>query len=229
MALAKSKRRGPTGEFQITLAPTAVRIELLSWRQRPGRAVDWPLNVPAAIVLLQVDASFLTSSVASNNEPASANTAPLIQTATGVFLFTTNYASPEQISGTPITTCSDIYSLGCLLFEALCGEPPFDGNFAEVLGRHQFVPPPSPKELQPQTPPALESLLLRCLAKSPESQGKNPGGSQGRLSSSSPEIRRAPATAKAAAAGRGVRDRAAATATRSSLGRGPAKRPAWAA
>ena len=91
-----------------------------------------------------------------------------LHTAPSMVIGTPHYMSPEQCRGTrDLDHRSDVYSLGCLLFEALCGEPPFDGNFAEVLGKHQFVPPPSPKELQPHTPPALESLLLRCLAKSP--------------------------------------------------------------
>ena len=91
-----------------------------------------------------------------------------LHTAPSMVIGTPHYMSPEQCRGTrDLDHRSDVYSLGCLLYEALCGEPPFDGNFAEVLGKHQFVPPPSPKELQPNTPPALESLLLRCLAKSP--------------------------------------------------------------
>jgi serine/threonine protein kinase len=91
-----------------------------------------------------------------------------VRTSPSMLIGTPHYMSPEQCRGDrDLDHRSDVYSLGCLLYEALCGEPPFDGNFAEVLGKHQFVPPPSPKELNPNTPPVLDTLLQRCLAKSP--------------------------------------------------------------
>lgn len=76
------------------------------------------------------------------------------------------YMSPEQCRGAgEVDYRTDMYSLGCVLFELICGERPFSGGIGEVLGKHQYVPAPSPRTLRPDLPEALEALIVSCLEK----------------------------------------------------------------
>src|SRR5437588_5376461 len=79
------------------------------------------------------------------------------------------YISPEQAKGQPGNEYSDIYSLGVTLYEVCTGVPPFRGDspFA-VINQQISSPPPLPTLINPALPPALEAVVLRCLAKEPE-------------------------------------------------------------
>jgi serine/threonine-protein kinase len=90
-------------------------------------------------------------------------------TATGVSLGTPTYMSPEQASGDrPLDGRSDIYALGCVLFEMLAGQPPFTGPTAEsVVRQHTLAPPPALSALRESVPSAVVSAIGRALAKSP--------------------------------------------------------------
>ncbi len=79
------------------------------------------------------------------------------------------YISPEQAKGRPGNESSDIYSLGVTLYEVCTGVPPFRGDspFAIII-QQISAPPPLPTLINPELPPALEAVFLRCLAKEPE-------------------------------------------------------------
>ncbi|NJQ17968.1 serine/threonine-protein kinase, partial [Streptomyces bohaiensis] len=90
-------------------------------------------------------------------------------TTTGMAMGTPHYMSPEQISGTPADRRSDLYSLGCVLYELASGAPPFDlGDPWAILVGHRDTPPEPLRDRRPELSAALEELVLGLLAKDPE-------------------------------------------------------------
>ncbi|MCF2533529.1 protein kinase [Yinghuangia sp. KLBMP8922] len=90
-------------------------------------------------------------------------------TATGMTVGTPAYLSPEQIDGRAVDGRSDLYSLGCLLYELLAGHPPFSGDSPfVVMNQHLTKVPAPPSALRPQIPAEVDALVLRLLAKTPE-------------------------------------------------------------
>lgn len=91
-------------------------------------------------------------------------------TRTGSMLGTPYYMSPEQCRGAgQIDHRSDIYSLGCVLFEMATGSVPFLGEgLGEILGAHQHLAPPAARSINPACPEELEAFLARLLAKDPQ-------------------------------------------------------------
>jgi tetratricopeptide (TPR) repeat protein/predicted Ser/Thr protein kinase/TolB-like protein len=90
-------------------------------------------------------------------------------TETGISIGTPAYMSPEQASGAhKIDGRSDLYALGCVLYEMLVGEPPFTGPSAQVIvAKHVAQPVPSTRVVRETVPPALDALIQRALAKAP--------------------------------------------------------------
>jgi serine/threonine-protein kinase len=90
-------------------------------------------------------------------------------TETGLTLGTPSYMSPEQAAGDDqIDGRSDQYSLGCVLYEMLIGEPPFLGRTAQhILARHMIDPVPSPRTVRTAISAPLERALLQALSKVP--------------------------------------------------------------
>lgn len=89
-------------------------------------------------------------------------------TQTGISVGTPAYMSPEQIAGEPVDGRCDVYGLGCVLYETLTGEPPFDGPTAlAILARQANEPAPSARRQRPDTPVALDQAVQRALAKTP--------------------------------------------------------------
>jgi eukaryotic-like serine/threonine-protein kinase len=89
-------------------------------------------------------------------------------TQTGSVMGTAQYLSPEQAQGLEVTTRSDLYSIGVLLYEALTGRVPFEGDSAVAVALKQVSEPPRPpSRLNPAVPPALDAVVLKTLAKDP--------------------------------------------------------------
>jgi len=87
----------------------------------------------------------------------------------GSFLGTPRYAAPEQAAGRPVDGRTDGYALGCVLYECLTGRPPFPGGSGEaVLLAHLETAPPRVTTLRPDLPAAIDRVITRALAKSPE-------------------------------------------------------------
>ncbi|MDT0342255.1 protein kinase domain-containing protein [Streptomyces litchfieldiae] len=90
-------------------------------------------------------------------------------TQTGMVMGTPQYLSPEQALGKPIDTRSDLYAVGCLLFELLTLRPPFIGETPlAVVYQHVQDMPRLPSELAAAAPPELDGLVMRSLAKDPD-------------------------------------------------------------
>ncbi len=87
----------------------------------------------------------------------------------GMFVGAADYASPEQHRGDPVDGRTDVYSLGCVLFEMLTGQVPFprDSPTAVALA-HCLDPAPSPTSVNPRLGEAFDRVLLKALAKEPE-------------------------------------------------------------
>src|SRR6266702_2552582 len=89
-------------------------------------------------------------------------------TVTGTWLGTPMYTSPEQAQGQPGNERSDIYSLGIILYEICTGEKPFRGEtITAIMMQHITTTPTAPDLVNPDIPPALSKVILRCLAKDP--------------------------------------------------------------
>jgi serine/threonine protein kinase len=91
------------------------------------------------------------------------------RTRTGQLLGTPLYMSPEQCKAKGVDHRTDIYALGCIAYELLCGRVPFDAdNVAELISAHLVAQPPQPLSLNPALPPALDRLLLQMVSKNPD-------------------------------------------------------------
>src|SRR2546428_5570405 len=90
-------------------------------------------------------------------------------TTTGMTLGTVQYYAPEQAQGEIVSPAADVYALGIVMYEMLTGRTPFDGDtpVAVAMQHIQDLPIP-PSQYNPNIPPALEEIILRCLEKVPE-------------------------------------------------------------
>jgi serine/threonine-protein kinase len=109
-------------------------------------------------------------------------------TAPGMAVGTVAYMSPEQAAGdAEVDARSDVYALGCVLYEMLAGQPPFTGPSAESIARqHLTAPPPPVSRLRPTVPASLEAALAGALAKSPADRFATPGAFAAALETAPP-------------------------------------------
>jgi serine/threonine protein kinase len=122
---------------------------------------------PSNVILTPEDHVYLTDFGLAKR----AGTAPGL-TAVDQMLGTVDYVAPELIEGSEPDARSDIYSLGCVLMEMLTGEPPYadqKGGMAKMWA-HVNAEPPSVRERRHDVPAALEAVIRRAMAKTPEAR-----------------------------------------------------------
>jgi YVTN family beta-propeller protein len=97
-------------------------------------------------------------------------------TATGQFVGTLDYAAPEQFEGKSLDARTDVYSLGCVLYECLTGEVPFPRDSqAALVYAHLMASPPAVKDKRPELPPAIDDVIAKALAKAPSDRYQSAG------------------------------------------------------
>ncbi len=97
-------------------------------------------------------------------------------TLTGKAFGTVHYMSPEQILGNSVDVRTDIYSLGCVMYETLSGQKVFDGKTAfEVMNQHVHEAPPRLRDVLKDAPISLtaEAIIMKCLSKNPNNRYQN--------------------------------------------------------
>jgi eukaryotic-like serine/threonine-protein kinase len=89
-------------------------------------------------------------------------------TQTSAVIGTAQYLSPEQARGEAVDARSDVYATGCVLFELLCGQPPFVGDSpVSVAYQHVREDPKAPSHINRDVPPPVDAIVLKALAKNP--------------------------------------------------------------
>ena len=118
-------------------------------------------------------------------------------TGTGISLGTPQYMSPEQSAGErTLDARSDVYSLGCVLYEMLAGEPPYTGASAQALIAKRFTDPvPRVRRLRATVPVAVDQALLKALATAPADRFPSAGAFMEALTAPAPDQQRDPSVA----------------------------------
>jgi serine/threonine-protein kinase len=164
---ATLKRDGPLD------IPTAVRIVT---DVAAGLEALWAGGMvhrdikPANILLDREGTAFVTDFGLAKDSQGSVLTLP------GQALGSMDYMSPEQIRGETVSAASDVYALGCVMFECMCGRPPFAHvQGMRILWAHLQDTPPDPLGLRGDLPPAFAAVLLTALEKEPEKRPASAG------------------------------------------------------
>ncbi|HEY1554152.1 MAG TPA: serine/threonine-protein kinase [Kofleriaceae bacterium] len=127
-------------------------------------------------VILVLDASLpggervkiLDFGIAKLNDADLGNEVTGVHTHSMMMLGTPRYMSPEQCrSSAKVDHRSDIYTLGCILYEMLCGQSPYEGDAGELIAKHQLAAVPRPRALRPEVSAYLDVLVTTMLAKDP--------------------------------------------------------------
>jgi hypothetical protein len=173
--LADRLKHGPL-EVEEALTIAVAIADALDKAHRQG-VVHRGLN-PSTIVLSAGGAKLIDFGFAKVNEPSSAplpvsalsaRTTRAIAPSVTAPAFAAPYLAPEQIAGTNADDGTDIFAFGAVLYEMLTGRPAFEGKTSPILAAAiQTVDPEPVSKLRPETPPALDYAVRRCLAKDPK-------------------------------------------------------------
>ena len=157
--------RSPCSCRSATASAAAHAVGVVHRDLKPDNVIVVPTSDGAELVKL------LDFGVAKLIEPR--RRGPRLQTAAGSVIGTPAYMSPEQAGGMAVDPRSDIYSLGAIMYELFCGQPMFRGrSFGEYVRKHLNVAPRPPREVAVgiDIDPRIETLILRCLSKSPNAR-----------------------------------------------------------
>jgi serine/threonine protein kinase len=98
-----------------------------------------------------------------------------VASASGYLTGTPQYMSPEQCDGISVDVRSDLYSLGCVLYELLTGRPPFGGKPEQVMASHRAKQPVQPRLFRPEIAVELDELVMRLLSKDRQDRPSDAG------------------------------------------------------
>ena len=126
---------------------------------------------PANILLDETGRGYITDFGLAKDTQGSLLTLP------GQALGSMDYMAPEQIRGEPVSAATDIYALGCVMYECMCGRPPFaEVQGMRILWAHLQDPPPDPRSARPDMSDDFARTLLSALekdsAKRPQTAGE---------------------------------------------------------
>jgi serine/threonine-protein kinase len=120
-------------------------------------------------------ADFGIAKAVEDTQPGRAAPADAL-TSTGSIIGTAQYLSPEQVDNRPVDGRTDVYALGVVLYEMLCGRPPFSGETDMAVAlKHVTASPLAPRQVRAGIPRALEDVVLRAMAKAPEARYQTAG------------------------------------------------------
>ncbi len=120
-------------------------------------------------------ADFGIAKAVEDTQPGRAAPADAL-TSTGSIIGTAQYLSPEQVDGGTVDGRTDVYSLGVVLYEMVCGRPPFSGDTDMAVAlKHVTANPLAPRQVRAGIPKALEEVVLRAMAKAPEGRYQTAG------------------------------------------------------
>lgn len=168
--LAGRMKKGPLAVEQVLRYGTEVAMALEAAHRRGIIHRDLK---PGNIMLTKTGAKLLDFGLARLRQPASFAGGAKAQeqrlTASGMVIGTLHYMAPEQIEGREADARTDIFALGCVLYETMAGRPPFTGGSTlSVMKAVLEAEPPPLEELRPDAPVAFRRLLKTCLAKDPD-------------------------------------------------------------
>jgi Tol biopolymer transport system component len=179
--LARRLEKGPLPVAEVLSLGTQI-ADALDRAHRAG-VVHRDLK-PGNVMLTKAGAKLMDFGLAraaglATAAPGALTESPTVSrplTAEGTIVGTFQYMAPEQLEGKEADARSDIWALGCVLYEMATGKRAFEGaSQASLIGAIMNQEPRPITELQPLSPPLLEHLVTRCLGKDPDKRWQTPG------------------------------------------------------